>query len=137
MNTNPNESTLPTPPSEHVDRAQRDGLANTIRQFLREQSTAFEFDEALDDYRSSTDPTVRFVTNAAWLHYDDCDDHIVTLSKREWDYFQRLLLLLESDGQIAMTSTRRWSWTQLIGGYSDKANRVRAFGVFLGEARGT
>jgi hypothetical protein len=114
MNPNPYESTLPTPPSERVDRVQRNGLANTIRQFLGEQSSAFAFDEALDQYRGSTDPTVRFVTSAVWFHYDDCDDHIVTLSKPEWDYFQRLLLLLESDRQIAISSTRRWSWTQFV-----------------------
>lgn len=111
MNPNPYDS--PTATDEVVDRVQRDGLADTIRQFLSEQSTAFEFDEALDDYWESADPTVRFVTNAVWYYYDDCVDHIVTLSKPEWDYFQRLLLLLESDRVIAITSTRRWSWTQL------------------------
>jgi len=101
-------------PDEVFDRVQRDGLAGLIRQFLSEQSTAFEFDEALDDYRQSADPTVRFVTDAVWYHYDDCDDHMVVLSKPEWDFFQRLLLLLESDQQIVTTSTRRWSWTQLV-----------------------
>ncbi len=111
MNPNPYDSTLPTSPDEPVDRQKRDGLTRTIRQFLSEQSSAFEFDEALDAYRVWTDPTVRFVTNAVWYHYDDCDDHMVTLSKPEWDYFQRLLLLLDSDSQIAIASMRRWSWT--------------------------
>ena len=58
----------------------------------------------LDDFRRSRDPTVRFVTQAVWYHYDDCLDHVVTLSKTEWDYFQRLLLLLESERQIVITS---------------------------------
>jgi hypothetical protein len=114
MNPNPYDSPLATSAIERIDRAQRDGLAHAIRQFLSEQSSAFEFDEALDDYRSSADPTVQFVTDAVWYNYDDCDDHIVTLSKPEWDYFQRLLLLLDSDRQIAITLTRRWSWTQLV-----------------------
>ena len=114
MNPNPHDLSTASDADEVVDRAQRDGLADTIRRFLSEQSTAFEFDEALDEYGESADPTVQFVTNAVWYHYDDCDDHIVTLSKPEWDYFQRLLLLLESDRQIAITSMRRWSWTQLV-----------------------
>jgi hypothetical protein len=48
-----------------------------------------------------------------WFHYDDCRDHLAMLSKPEWDYFQRLLLLLESSHQIEITKVRRWSWTQI------------------------
>ena len=114
MNPNPHDLSTAGDADEVVDRTQRDGLADTIRQFLSDQSTAFEFDEELDDYRKSADPTVQFVTNAVWYHYDDCDDHIVTLSRPEWDYFQRLLLILQSDRQIVITAVRRWSWTQLV-----------------------
>ena len=114
MMPNPYEPPTAVGTDEVVDRSRRDRLADIIRQFLNEESTAFEFDEALDDYRNSADPTVQFVTNTIWYHYDDCTDHLVTLSKPEWDYFQRLLLLLESDRQIAITSNRRWSWTQLV-----------------------
>lgn len=94
-------------------REQRDELAGLIRSFLGEQITAFKFDELLDAFRNSPDETVRYVTGAAWYHYDDCDDHFVTLSKPEWDYFQRLLLLLESDNTIEITTTRRWHWSQI------------------------
>jgi hypothetical protein len=95
-------------------REQRDELAGVIRSFLDEQITAFKFDELLDEFRESTDETIRYVTGAAWYHYDDCDDHFVTLSKPEWDYFQRLLLLLESDNQIEITTKRRWHWSQVV-----------------------
>jgi len=114
MDPNPYEPPSADDPEGSVDRPQRDGLADTIRQFLNEEISAFEFDRGLDDYRQSTDPTVRFVSDAVWYHYDDCTDHMVTLSKQEWDYFQRLLLLLGSDGQITVTTTRRWSWTQIL-----------------------
>ena len=115
MDANPYESPADvldtdTPP----DRAARTALAQTIRQFLDARISAFAFDEALDPFRGSSDSTVRFVAQAVWYYYDDCTDHMVTLSKPEWDYFQRLLLLLESDGQIITTSARRWSWTQLV-----------------------
>ncbi len=96
-----------------VDREQRDGLVEIIERFLNEESTAFEFDEALDDYRGSDDATVKYVAEAVWYHYDDCEDHLVTMSKPEWDYFQRLLLLLKSEGEIVTDSKRNWSWTQL------------------------
>lgn len=114
MNPNPYDSPTVGNAEDVADRAGREALAATIRQFLHEQTSAFTFDEALDEFRNSSDPTVRFVTQAVWYHYDDCDNHMVTLSKQEWDYFQRLLLLLESDRQIAMTSVRRWSWTQFV-----------------------
>lgn len=96
------------------DRESRAALADTIRQFLDERKTAFEFDEALDPFRDSRDPTVRFVAQRVWFHYDDCQDHLVAMSKAEWDYFQRLLLLLESDCHITTATVRRWSWTQMV-----------------------
>lgn len=97
-----------------LDREARVALAGRIRQFLDDQTSAFEFDKALDEFRSSSDPTIRFVAQTVWYHYDDCRDHMVTLSKAEWDYFHRLLLLLQSDRQVAITSMRRWSWTQIV-----------------------
>lgn len=115
MNLNPcDPPTTAANAKSVVDRAGRDALAETIRLFLDEQTSAFRFDESLDEFRNSSDPGVRFVTRAVWYHYDDCDDHVVTLSKDEWDYLQRLLLLLESDCQVAITSVRRWSWTQFV-----------------------
>jgi len=95
-------------------REQRDELAGLMRCFLDGQITAFKFDELLDEFRESSDETVRYAIEGAWYHYDDCDDHLVTLSKPEWDFFQRLLLLLESDNTIEITTTRRWHWSQAV-----------------------
>lgn len=115
---NPNPYDLPnTPietPTDMVDRAQRDELAAVVRQFLNEDVTAFEFDERLDEFRNSPDSAVCFVAQAVWFHYDDCDDHLVALAKPEWDYFQRLLLLLESNRCVQTEISRRWSLSQLI-----------------------
>lgn len=112
---NPNPYDPPTAaPDAVLDRTARAALAAAIRQFLDDRTSAFAFDEALDEFRNSSDPTVHFVAQTVWYHYDDCRDHMVTLSKPEWDYFQRLLLLLYSDHQIVTTSVRHWSWTQLV-----------------------
>lgn len=116
MNPNPYEppTTHIEAPTDVVDRARRDDLAAVVRQFLDEDVTAFEFDERLDEFRNSPDSAVRFVAQAVWFHYDDCDDHLVALAKPEWDYFQRLLLLLESNRCVQTKISRRWSLTQLI-----------------------
>lgn len=87
MNANPFDppQTPIESPRDIVDRAQRDEVAAAVRQFLDEAVTAFEFDERLDQFRNSPDSAVRFVAQGVWLHYDDCDDHLVALTKPEWD----------------------------------------------------
>jgi hypothetical protein len=97
-----------------IDREARNRVCTLIRRFLAEELTAFQFDEALDDLRDSPDSAVHFVVQAVWFHYDDCDDHLVTLNKYQWDYFQRLLLLLESNSTVEISSHREWSATQLV-----------------------
>jgi hypothetical protein len=118
MRMNPNPYDPPSTPTEPltdiVDRKQRVELTAVVRRFLHEDITAFEFDEQLGDFRNSPDSAIRFVAQAVWYHYDDCDDHLVTLSKPEWDYFQRLLLLLESDAGVQTTTFRRWSMSQVV-----------------------
>jgi hypothetical protein len=51
-----------------------------------------------------------------WYHYDDCQDHKVVASKEEWDYFQRLLLILKSDAELQHHSRRVWSSSQVGAG---------------------
>jgi hypothetical protein len=89
-------------------------LARLIQSFLDSDITAFEFDEQLDPFRESDDPVINHVVDAVWFHYDDCDDHLVCFTKQQWDYFQRLLLVLSSDCRIETHSQRRWSVRQLI-----------------------
>ena len=96
----------------------RDALAKVIRAFLASEITAFQFDEQLDPFRDSNDCVIRHVVDAVWYHYDDCDDHLVCFSKQQWDYFQRLLLVLASDCRIEMESVRAWSLKQLIAAIS-------------------
>jgi len=97
-----------------VDRKARNCLAELIRRYLDEEIKSFDFDDALDKFRGSEDYAVQFVSDALWYHYDDCDDHFVVLSKPEWNYFQRLLLLLESDSSVRFTQSRHWTYFQLL-----------------------
>lgn len=96
-----------------IDRDARNDLAALIRRYLDEQIKAFDLDEELDQFRDSADSSITFVAAAMWYHYDDCDDHFVVASKPQWDYFQRLLLLLESDSTVTQVRRRQWSVTQL------------------------
>jgi len=90
-------------------------LVEIIRQFLNEEMMAFEFDDIIFNiFDKSDDPVVIYTVNQLWHFYDDCKDHKVALNKGAWDYINRLILLLESDGQIIIDNSRRWRFTQLL-----------------------
>jgi hypothetical protein len=102
-----------------VDRQKRDALIETINRFLDGTTTAFQFDEELDPFREKqTDPTVSKIAGILWYFYDDCKDHKVCLSKQAWQYFQRLILILQSDAHIISTSFKIGHITQLIAAIS-------------------
>lgn len=92
----------------------RKQLSETIRDYLSGSLSAFEFDELLDRFRDSEDSTVQHIAGVAWYFYDDCKDHFVHMSKPAWNYFQRLLLVLESEAVIFESKKRHWHWTQLL-----------------------
>lgn len=104
--------------TENHTEPTRQALASVIRAFLNSESMAFEFDEQLDAFCDSSDPVIEYVVDAVWYHYDDCDDHLVCLSKQQWDFFQRLLLLLASDCVVETESRRIWSLRQVIAATS-------------------
>jgi hypothetical protein len=99
-----------------IDREARNDLAALIRRYLAEEIKAFDLDEQLERFRDSDDSGVRFVATTMWFHYDDCNDHFVVASKPEWDYFQRLLLLLESNSTVTHERHRQWSISQIFAG---------------------
>ncbi len=86
-----------------VDKIAREQLASTLRSYMNEEITAFQFDELLGKFRSSpSDGTVRIIARDLWGCYDDIKDHKVVASKQAWDWFNRILLLLSSDAEIDM-----------------------------------
>lgn len=97
----------------NVDRENRDRLVDAVGRFLDEKTTAFQFDdEIFNIWDASDNSTVGHVVMSLWLYYDDCKDHTVDLSKEAWDYFQRLILVLQSDAHVEIETHRRWSVTQ-------------------------
>lgn len=83
-----------------IDLKARQKLKRSIEGYLDEQSTAFEFDDQLQDIETE-DESVQEAISTLWLFYDDCKDHKIVARKEDWDFFQRLLLFLHSDLEIA------------------------------------
>jgi len=102
-----------------VDQSARKKMAEAIRSYLDERIAAFEFDETLEEIRTTTDDiTVQKLV--VWLRcfYDDYKDHKIVATKEQWNLLHRILLLLETDGEPKLTFKQirehRWSVRQLI-----------------------
>ena len=90
-----------------IDRSARNAMSKALGEYMAEEASAFELDDALDRLaRSTEDGTVKFVRKLIWFHYDDLRDHKIVATKQEWDYFNRLLFLLESDAEGEFVKTR-------------------------------
>ncbi len=96
-----------------VDRPNRDALVAAINRYLDGETTAFKFDDEIFSI-DSDDPTISYVVRQLWFFYDDLKDHKAQLSKEAWDYFQRLVLVLQSDAHVEVSTRRRWGYSQLI-----------------------
>jgi len=99
-----------------VNRADRDALIEAANRYLREEVSAFVFDEQLSEIEARTnDETVKWVRAQLWGFYDDCDDHKVVCDKAEWDMIQRLLLLLKSNASVVVErGPAKWTARQAI-----------------------
>ncbi len=115
MNEAPNPYEPPQAPlaAAAIDTS-REELARLMRRFLASEITSFKFYEQLDPFYSSSDPVIDHVVEALWYHFDDCEDHLICVTKSEWDYFQRLLLVLASDCQVEADVKCQWSLRQLV-----------------------
>lgn len=68
---------------------------------------AFEFNERLRDIHDrTTDHTVRIVVEQLWYFYDDCTYHPAVLTKQEWNIIQRLMLVVQSGGELECSDRR-------------------------------
>ena len=93
-----------------IDRRSRDEMGKAIRDYMEERIAAFDLADSLDCIAHATkDETVKLVGKLMWFHYDDLKDHKIVASKQEWDYFNRLLLLLESEVEAEFVKTHA-SW---------------------------
>jgi hypothetical protein len=116
-NTNPYESPRSSFNEARaiVDRDSRERLIVAINAYLDEQTTNFEFDEQIHQIAQRTqDRTVDHAVNWLWFFYDDCKQHNAMFTKSEWDYIQRLVLMLRSNACLETTRQRRWSFQQVL-----------------------
>ena len=96
-----------------IDQVARNEVRQVVDDFFYDRIKAFEFDNRLLSIKRE-DKTVGYVVDSLWCIYDDCKDHYVNLDKPAWDTVQRLLLLLESEGEIAIDVRRRWHVSQVL-----------------------
>ncbi len=101
-----------------IDRDARNKLCEAITAYTGESIAAFEFDERIHEIAGSTeDQTVDHTVHLLWHYYDDCEDHKIVATKEEWDYFQRLRLMLESDVELQLAKNWRWSIRQSVAAF--------------------
>jgi hypothetical protein len=115
-----------------TDHAARKQMADMIRSYLNEEIKSFQFSDALANIREQTeDSTVELIAEILWCYYDDdWLSHKVIASKEEWDYFHRLLVVLESDTELEAVETRKWSPRQPIAICAASAYAILA--LYLG-----
>lgn len=99
-----------------IDRKARDKMSETIRNYMNENITAFDFDEAISKIaENTTDRTAEIVGSALWFYYDDNRDHKIVADREVWNYFNRMLLLLDSNAEIETVKINRyWHFSQAV-----------------------
>ena len=91
-----------------IDREKRNQLASLIRQYLNGQAESADFEELPFEYYKSDDPALIFVADELPIQPENDAN---ALTKQEWDYIQRLLLLLESNSTVSYQYSSDRSWT--------------------------
>lgn len=101
-----------------IDRKGRDELAAALRLYMTGKITNFEFDTVREKIvYASSDKTIQLIGYDLWYCYDDCKEDFVIATKERWDYLNRLLLILESDGCLEEKSRyKKWDYPQAIAG---------------------
>ena len=97
-----------------INRECRNKLIDAIKSYINEEITAFRFDEIIMDEIETEDSTVNGIINLLWYFYDDCHDHKVHLIKYDWDFYHRMILILESEDTLRVTPSYIWNIRQLI-----------------------
>ncbi len=94
-----------------VSRTDREQLISIIERYIHEDITAFNFDEQIADIRARTeDKSVAELIWILWFFYDDITDHKIVIGKPGWDLFQRILLFLRTDLELASLEAKPWRW---------------------------
>ena len=117
-----------------VNFSERKKMASATRRYIHGAIHADDFDDLLESLeQDSGDETVDLLR--AQIQFD-CEDifhpkRFLTPNKADWDYFHRVLLLLESGGELVEQRQKRFSFRQLsIGlGYLSAGLSAWFFGI--------
>lgn len=113
-----------------VDIENRNELKFVLNEYINERITAFEFDDCLSRIQGRThDNSVLQMTQQLWFCYSGVEDHKIHANKIQWDWFQRILLFLETENEIEneilINNYKISHWSQIV------AFLTLVFGIFL------
>ncbi|WP_417388311.1 hypothetical protein [Gimesia sp.] len=94
-----------------IDRERRNQLAALIRRYLDGKATAADFEKCQLENYISADQAVSHVSLEIGFYSENAAS---TLSKEDWDYIQRLLLLLDSNSTVSWKTAPYRLWTQPV-----------------------
>ena len=94
-----------------IDRERRNQLETLIRRYLNGKADAADFEKCQLDNYISADQAIYHVSLELSYYSENAAS---TLSKEDWDYLQRLLLLLDSNSTVSWQSSRLRPWTRPI-----------------------
>jgi hypothetical protein len=94
-----------------VDREARGKVAAAVRAYMASEIGSHDLDHRIFEVHDgpTADRTVCNVVVELWGSYYDFNDREIAADRAEWDYFNRLLLLLGSDAELKVVSGER-SW---------------------------
>jgi len=82
-----------------IDRYNRDKVANFLEKFIHQEIDNFELDDVIFEI-DSNDKLLNWSIQQIWSFYDDFSEHKASLSREEYNYLYRLILLLKSNCTI-------------------------------------
>lgn len=96
-----------------VVREDREKLIQYLNEYIDGKIKSFEFDEKIGSLYHCGDKTVSDIAFDLWFEYDDIRDHKIRATKEQWNYYQRLLVLLGSVTEIIREKERIWHISQI------------------------
>lgn len=94
----------------------RDKLSDLIKSFVEYRIDEEALITELSQLQRSGDRLVEYVIETVWEWTDGTTRPRETLTKKQWDYIQRLLLALQSDCYLEEQYSRHWSVKQVVAG---------------------
>ena len=95
-------------------RKDRKKLAAVLRAYLNDKLSFRELCEVTATLHESRDPTVAFVIERTGDELEGVIEDPDQLEKSDWDFLQRMLLLLDSNHHVVREYRWHWCYTQIV-----------------------